>query len=212
MAVTDSPFGFKPIGTVSGGQFTGTTLECAVPGGDGSDTFIGDLVAMDGGGTTTGTLGATKTGLPTVIRATAATTNPILGAITGFAPRFTDLELNYAKGSDPNDRTCYVAVAEPHTLFIAQEDGGGDVLTVADLGSTIDMVDDATGDTVYGVSPMEINSDTTSVNATKQLRLVSLYQDEDNALSTGTTAGTIWVVAVSETQFGQSTVATAVGV
>jgi hypothetical protein len=187
-------------------------LECAIPGGDSDDTFVGDLVAMDGSSTTTGTLGATKTGIPTVIRASAGTTNPILGAITGFAPLPTDLESNYAQGANANDRICYVAVAEPHTLFLAQEDGGGDTLDADDVGSTVDMADDAAGDTVYGISPMEINSNTTSTSATKQLRIVSLYQDPDNVLNTGTTAGTIWVVAVSETQFGQSTVATAVGV
>ena len=204
MATIDAPFGFRPIGA-TGGPYTGSIMKCAVGGGITTNVLIGDLVVLAGGGTTAGTLGSTETGLPTVIAATAGTGNPIFGAVVGFGVNPSNLESQFALGTDANDRVCFVAPAMDGSLFIAQEDGATDVLTVADIGSTIAFVATA-GNTIYGQSGYELDSNTTSAAATEQFRIVGLYQDPDNELNTGTTAGTIWIVTPNEAQLGTGVV------
>jgi len=202
MATTDAPFGFRPVGSISGAPWNGTLMECAVPGGDGTDTFVGDFVALDGSSTTTGTLGSTKTGVPTVIQATVG--GKILGVVMGFAPTPTDLENNYAQGGIGTDRICHVAVADANTLFIGQEDGAGDALDANDPGSVADIVI-GTGNTTYGTSAMEIDSSSAAASGSAQLRIIGLYQDPDNVINTGTTAGSVWLVQVTEPQLGLTT-------
>ena len=201
MATIDAPFGFRPIGSLSGAPYVGTLMECAIPGGDGTNTFVGDFVKLDGESTVTGTLGSLKTGIPTVIQVTAG--DAILGAITGFAPIATDLGDTFALGANANDRICYVAVADPMTLFLGQEDGLTDALDKSDVGSVCDIVV-GTGDTTYGLSAMEINSDSAATSGSKQVRIISLYQDPDNVINTGTTPGSLWIVQVTEPQLGAS--------
>ncbi len=205
MATTDAPFGFRPIGSLSGAGYVGTLLECAIPGGDGTDTFVGDFVKMDGSSTTAGTLGSLKSGIPTVIQATAGTGNEILGVVVGFAPTPTDLENTYARGADANDRICHVAVADTQTLFLGQEDGAGDALDANDIGSCVPILV-GSGSTLYGTSGMEIDSSGTTASGSEQLRLIGLYQDSDNVINAGTTAGSVWVVQVTEPQLGASKV------
>ena len=203
MARANGPFGFRPVGSVSGGGYNGTSVECAIPGGDGTDTFVGDFVKLDGGGTTFGTLGATKTGLPTVIQCAAG--EVIFGVVVGFAFNSADLTDTFALGSNANDRICYVVPAANGTLFLAQEDGATDNLTVADIGSTTDIVV-AAGDTTYGVSGMSIDSDgSLSTSGSAQLRILSFYQDAENEIKTDNTGGPLWIVTVTEPQLGLST-------
>ena len=151
-------------------------------------------------------LGSLKSGIPTVIQAVGSEGTPslILGAITGFAPDPTDLENTYAKAANANDRICYVAVADANTLFLAQEDGAGDALDANYPGSVADIVV-GTGDTTYGLSAMEIDSSSAAASGSGQIRIISLYQDPDNVINTGTTAGSVWIVQVTEPQLGLTT-------
>jgi hypothetical protein len=199
---SNAPFGFKPINAY-GGPFTGTLLECSIPG-DGADLFVGDLVTMAGTGSIAGTLGSTKTGIPEIVTAAVGTGNQILGAIVSFAPLPTNLESNFFDASaETNDRICYVAVANLNTWFIAQEDAVGAALTVTEIGLCTPFVVGAGGNETYGTSSHMIDSNGEIVSATEQLRVMGLYQSPDNdELNTGTTAGTIWMVQINEPLLG----------
>lgn len=191
MANIDGPFGFRPVGSIAGGAYTGTLVECVVLAAVATDVFIGDLVKLDGTGDTSGR--------PSVIAATAGSSDaPIFGAVTGFKANPLNLEQQYAEGDETTDRIALVAPASSGTLFVAQEDGA---MAVTDIGSTVDIIVDS-GSEEYGTSGMEIDSSTAGTGGSGQLQVMGLYRASDNEIGTNAR----WIVRVTETQVGQTAV------
>ena len=79
MANADAAFGLRPVGGLDGSPYNGATIQCVIPSGDSTATFIGDPVKLSGTGVTLADGSGTY---PTVIQATADA--EIFGVVVSF--------------------------------------------------------------------------------------------------------------------------------
>lgn len=168
MANADTPFGLRPIGNLYGAPYTGGLIQVAFAAAEETDTFVGDLVKLEGA--------SDSEGRPTVNRGVDEDT-AFFAVITAFEPDRTNLELKYRKAD-----TARVAYAVPVTagqLFLIQAD---EDIEDEDIGATADILDSGTGDTTTGLSAMELQAAT--VGSGLNLQIMSLYRSEDNAFGT----------------------------
>ena len=80
-------------------------------------------------------------------------------------------------------------------LFTIQEDSDASTLTAADAGLNINFVV-GSGDTITGISAMELDSNTASSTATLPLRLRRVDNRIDNALGDNAK----WIVNINSNQ------------
>ncbi len=150
-------------------------ITCVIPSGDGTATFVGDAVKLydldsvriDGG----------PYALPVV---QAAATDPIFGVVMGFnqvIPSGMDLGRRHRPVS--TSMYCFVKPAHPLDIYRIQCDDDTETIAVSDIGSNADIVV-GSGDTISGMSGMELNSDTTAATAGLQLKIVGFVDRPSN--------------------------------
>jgi hypothetical protein len=200
MANVNKPFGFRPIGTVSGSPWGASVQEFALDTGHAA-IAVGDLVEM----TADGTLDILTAG---------ATDSGVIGVCVGVVPAGPNYNTttgkwgdNFLSSSSPtlagtgaksvalNTAGNILVATAPDLLMVAQEDGVSDPLALVDIGSNVDIVGGGP-DATTGVSDMMIDSDSHGTTNTDPLRLIGLYQDpitlQGDVTGAGTTAN--WVV------------------
>lgn len=191
MANSNSPFGLRPIRHRNGAPYNGAVRPYLLPATDANDMFAGDPVNL-AGNSNSAPVSVPGAGdfppgtLPTIVRATAGSTNYLIGSIVEFAADADDLKLNYRKAS--TERVAWVA-DDPDLIFEIQEDGA---LAGSSVGQNVNLVAGA-GSTVSGYSGWQIQSSSAGVGATIQLRLERLVNRVDNALGTNGK----WLVAIN---------------
>ncbi len=150
-------------------------MTCVIPSGDGTATFVGDAVKLydldaikiDGGPYA-----------PAVVQ--CAATDPIFGVVMGFnqvIPSGMDLGRRHRPAS--TSMYCQVKLAHPLDIYRIQCDDDTETIAVSDIGSNADIVV-GSGNTVTGMSGMELNSDTTAATAGLQLRLLGFVDKPSN--------------------------------
>src|SRR5512139_3198326 len=97
MANADARRGLVPVKKLDGSPWNGACLRCYLPTSEGNALFIGDAVALGGAGVG---------GVPSITKATAGKTNPILGSIVGF--EIDPLYLNQLHRTASTARYAYV--------------------------------------------------------------------------------------------------------
>ena len=167
MANIDQAFGLRPIAKVGSapGGTTGTTKYTIASGASG--IFTGDPVKQANDGT--------------VVVATAG--DAIRGVFMGCfytdpstsKPRFNN---TFPNGTAASDAIAFVA-DDPHQLFICQQDSDSVNLVAANLNENCNLVFGA-GNTVTGVSGVEIDSSSKNTTATHQVRLISFWDVPSN--------------------------------
>ena len=172
MANADAPFGFRPVNR-DGSPYNGATMRCVIPAGDGTATFIGDAVKLDG---------TSINGYATVVQAAAG--DPVLGVVTAFEADPDGLGNQYRLAS--TQRFCQVAMATDG-YFEVQSDDDTTALAITDVGNNANFVV-GSGSTVTGMSAMELDSSGATTTATLDLQIVGFPERADNLLSgTGST-------------------------
>lgn len=156
MATVAQPYGFRPVGYLSGRGYNASFRQIKIASGAVGNIFNGDLVKMD----STGTI--LKEGITT-----AVTSNAALGVFVGCT--YTDPNLNYKvhrnywpTGTVASDAYGYV-VDDPYAVFQIQASG---TLAQTALGNNIGLVNTA-GSTQNGRS--RVAADHTTVNTTNTL-------------------------------------------
>lgn len=178
MANADVAYGFKPVNR-DGSPYNGATIRCVIPVADGTATFIGDPVKLNG---------SSVAGAPTVIAAVGG--DDVFGVITSFDVDPTNLEAQYRLAS--TERFCKVATADS-TYFQVQDDG---TIGFDSAGLNADFIR-AAGSTIYGTSGCEIDSTTELSTATLDLQLVAPIDRVDND---GSLANADWIVKFNVSQ------------
>lgn len=160
MANIDNPTGFKPL--------NGKVLSeeaYVIENTYGTALYIGDPVVLSSG---------------YLVKATAGTDNQILGHIT----RFECDELGIKAGGYYPASSAYnwkaIVADNPFQKFIAQCDGGG-TLSVANVGSTVNLKLTHSGNTSTNMSGAEVDSSATDGAVTDQYRIVGLAPGVNNA-------------------------------
>ena len=165
--------GFRPVGHLSGANWNGKVRKYWIPAADGTATFVGDLVNLNGS--------ADADGTPGVDQATASSVP--CGVIVWFEPNPSDLTQNYRPASQNlasqgAGRWCYVADS-PDLVMEAEEDAVGGTIPVTDAGLNVSPIV-GSGSTTTGQSGMAIDSSTTDTTSTLTLRLLGWVKRPDN--------------------------------
>lgn len=179
--------GFSPKRMLSGGYYSGGVNLYAIPAGDGTATFIGDLVVQPGTGT-----GEVFNDAQVLDVVQAPTGGVIVGAVVGFHADTRDSSM-YRLASTL--RGVYVC-DDPNVLFEVPEVDTGTALAINDLGLNADFVV-GTGNTTSGLSAMQVNNATEAGTNTLDLKLIGFENRPDNAV--GSTAR--WLVRINRHKY-----------
>lgn len=182
MANADTPFGLRPIRHRNGAPYNGAVNPYYVPAGYGTALFVGDPVVKTGTANSTyvtapGAGGFAVGTLPAINKATAGDGNAITGVIVGFAPDPNGLESRYNAAS--TERVALVC-DDPDVVFEIQADGS---IAATQVGLNAVLIYTNSGDTINGVSGVEMDSGTTtapSADASNQLTIQRVVNREDN--------------------------------
>ena len=179
MANVDSPFGLRPVRYLNGAPWNGQVQRYLLDSGDGTATFIGDLVTLAGSAGAQGSFvnGIPTSGMPTIAQS-VANTGPHLGVVVGFEVLQTNLETRHRLAS--TSRVALV-VDDPNVIFEIQEVSGGTAFTVAEVGLNANVIV-AAGSTTTGLSGMELNNSGEAGTVTLDLKILRLALREDNAI------------------------------
>ena len=167
-----------------------------IPAGDATATFPGDLVTIK----TTAEVDAD--GYPACIQAAAS--DAILGVVIGFdkITGISDANLNlYATHRPASVKMFCFVCDDPNALYEAQEDSVGGNIAITDGQKNVNFIV-AAGDTVFGLSGMEIDSSTVDTTATLPLKLIQGAQQAGASLPE--TNGK-YIVKINNHQYGSST-------
>lgn len=181
MANADSPFGFRPIRHRNGAAYNGSTNPYFIKDTSNQALFIGDPVIWNGTANTAkvqvpGAGDFEIATLPEIVRATAGTTNKILGVIVGFAADPTALENQYRLNA--TERVALVC-DDPDVIFEIQADSATDLGATA-VGANFDFVLTHAGSTVTGLSGAELDGSQEAQTAAHQLIIVRAINRADN--------------------------------
>jgi hypothetical protein len=176
MANSDIPAGLRPVGHLMGASWNGKANVYYIPSTDDTDTFIGDLVTLEGSADATGKY-------PTVAQHTAADTANV-GVIIGFGkdPSLMadpdNLSMKYREGGVA--MYCLV-VDDPFVIFEIQEDSVGGSIAATSVGLATNIVV-GSGSTTTGKSGMELDSSDVSTDTAGTCRLLRIVNRPDNEL------------------------------
>ncbi len=167
MANQNAPFGLGAI-TRSGSSFIGDVNKYYIPASDTSILSVGDPVISGGS--------ADADGLPSITR--ASTGDAVRGYVVGFTYDRANEDLPNLRAAS-TERYALVC-DDPMARVVVQANGD---LTANDVGQNIDFVV-ADADPVTGRSQVQLDTGTVGTGETKSLKLLELYQSEDNVIGT----------------------------
>lgn len=192
MANVNSPFGFRPVGTIGSETYNGRIETFYVSAA--TAIGLGDPVALSGG--------LSADGFPIAVRATS--TAKIVGVMVGVQPLYGgDLSVTWRKAST----AMYIRVdTDPNTIYEVQEDsltaGGaiGGYIALADGTKNVNFVL-GTVDTVTGNGKTMIDSSSVTATSGEALDCLLLrpVQSPDNVFPGNYTK---WLVKFNLMQYG----------
>ena len=179
MANVDRPNGFRPVGHLSGGAFTGRVRKYYSIN---DNLFLGDLVEKEATGTASG-----SGGYAGVDRMDTGTGDILVGCVVGWEINPDSLNAMHHAAS----ATLAVYINDdPMTIYEGQCDG---TLAVTDIGLNADVTLGA-GSTTTGASGMEIAASGAATTIATPLKIMGLVEREDNDVAS---ANANWLVMLN---------------
>lgn len=168
MANVDGPFG---LALHQHNSKLPTEL-CFIPSTDSTAVFVGDAVKL------AGSAGSIVGNPKKLTVAQAAAADPIYGVVVGFKHHWVASGMDLGRRHRPASTAMYAIVqpADPQDIWRIQADDVSETLADGDIGSNADIVV-GSGDTVTGMSGMELDSDSAASTAGLQLKIVG-YDDK----------------------------------
>jgi hypothetical protein len=190
MPNSNSPTGLVPIGTMSGADYHGKLRRVAFLTGDSTATFIGDLIKLAGSASPDGTA---------VAVAQAAAGNAAVGVLVSLDP-LNPSTLGESALSTANYRRASTlrygyAAFGADVLYSIQEDSVGNAMPVTDASLNANVIVGA-GNTITGLSGMELDSTSAADTNTLQLRIHGI----DTTLGNGLGDYCRWIVSINLNQ------------
>jgi hypothetical protein len=205
MALTNSPYGLRPINLLGGQSFSGSTRLYAVLSGYSVAIQYGDPVILFAGGSGVG--GVVRRFNATTTATTTTNSATLLGVFVGCT--YTDptygkvFRQNYPGSITASDLQAYV-VDDPDTLFQAQFNGSAAQYY---LGSNCGLIQTVAGSTSANInSGVSLNLSTATDTATLPIRVVDFVN------STTSTVGDAYtdVIVRINTHFMRTTTGNAI--
>lgn len=179
MANVDRPNGFRPVGHLSGGAFTGRVRKYYSIN---DNLFLGDLVEKEATGTASG-----SGGYAGVDRMDTGTSDILVGCVVGWEINPDSLNAMHHAAS----ATLAVYINDdPMTIYEGQCDG---TIAVTGIGLNADVTIGA-GSTTTGASGMEIAASGAATTIATPLKIMGLVEREDNDVSS---ANANWLVMLN---------------
>ena len=179
MANIDRPSGFRPVGHLSGGSFTGRVRKYYSVN---DNLFLGDLVEKEATGTASG-----SGGYPGVDRMDSGTADILVGCVVGW--EIDPDNLNAMHHASSTSLAVYIN-DDPMTIYEGQCDG---TLAVTDIGLNADVTI-GSGSTTTGASNMEIAASGAATTIATPLKIMGLVEREDNDVAS---ANANWLVMLN---------------
>tara|TARA_Y100001963_G_scaffold128395_1_gene182627 strand:- start:37 stop:615 length:579 start_codon:yes stop_codon:yes gene_type:complete len=179
MANIDRPSGFRPVGHLSGGGFTGRVRKYYSVN---DNLFLGDLVEKEATGTASG-----SGGYPGVDRMDSGTADILVGCVVGW--EINPDSLNAMHHAASSTLAVYIN-DDPMTIYEGQCDG---TLAVTDIGLNADVTI-GSGSTTTGASNMEIAASGAAATQATPLKIMGLVEREDNDVAS---ANANWLVMLN---------------
>ena len=179
MANVDRPNGFRPVGHLSGGAFTGRVRKYYSIN---DNLFLGDFVEKEATGTASG-----SGGYAGVDRMDTGTADILVGCVVGWEINPDSLNAMHHAAS----ATLAVYINDdPMTIYEGQCDG---TIAVTGIGLNADVTIGA-GSTTTGASGMEIAASGAATTIATPLKIMGLVEREDNDVSS---ANANWLVMLN---------------
>lgn len=179
--------GFRPVAHVTGAPYNGQVRRYMIAAGEAVAVNVGDLVKLaDEAAIVDPVTGGV---FPAVERAgtsttTAVTAVPIVGAVVGFLPDYSNLNLNNVRLASTY-RVALVADA-PDLIFACPQDAAGGVVAAASVGLNVALIPGTTSTTGNVASGMSVDSSSVSTTSTLPLKLMGVTASADNDVTSTT--------------------------
>lgn len=199
--------GLIPVQKGTNTPYFGSVHKYYVSASDSTALFVGDPVALSN-------TNADPTGkYPTVLKATLAASNQLIGSVVAVLPvdralTGAPLEVTYR----PASTAAYVLVADdPDQEFIIIEDADTTPITASALGNLGIAVAGGGGSTIYGTSSVALDSSSfASGTATGQYLLLGMVDRDDLDLHATSGSASWFRVKINEAMHGLATPPTSV--
>lgn len=168
--------GFRPVKHMNGSAYNGQINRYMISASDAQATNVGDLVVLSDNAALVDTAGFGV--YPAVERAASATSSPIVGAIVGFEPDYSNLNTGMYRAASTR-RVALVADA-PDLIFEVPQDGTGGVVAAASVGLNVSLVIGSGATTAPYASTMMVDSSEVDTTATDPLQIVGIVASPDN--------------------------------
>lgn len=165
------PSGFRPVKHIDGSAWNGATEQFAHLAADATVLQVGDLVLLAGN--------ADANGVASVTKITNGTTSVPLGAVVGFLPDYSNLNIPSEAVAASTLRYVNVCI-DPTVVYEAQASGTYVVATDAGLNAGVTLT---AGPATTGVSAMQIDMTTKATTATLPVKILGLAQRADQDFS-----------------------------
>lgn len=211
MANTSRISGFRPVKHATGAPYNGQANMYQIPASDSQNTFVGDVVQLEGN--------ASAGGIATVKRASIGAA--ILGVVTGFVNVKQDpVAGSLTNGSialdTPQYRVAstaqYVMVADaPDLIYEVEGTNAGASYTylLADVALNAEPYVAGAGSTTTGVSAMSLDVGATkATTATLGFKILGTVQRVDNEAVSGTSTAVKYLCKINNATLGGGTGAT----
>ena len=197
MANSDLPFGFKLLSPFNPNYIQWYPMATTY----GTAIFKQDLVGAPAAltGYVCAALGGdTRPGMERIITGVAG---EVFGAVQGVYTS-DGIQQMYHVASAAGDGVVagYLAVCiDPEALYLAQEDSVGNSIAAASAGLNLDAIATHTGNTLTGVSKMELDSSSAAVTATLAMKLIRSWGSDTVA-----SANCRWICKVNAAAMGDN--------
>jgi len=197
MANTDNPFGFKLLSPFNPNYVQFYPLVTAYATAVFRQDAVGAPAAM--AGLVCGKLdGSTRPGMEIIAVGVAG---EVFGVVQGTYDSNL-LPSTYFVATTAGDAVVggYLAVCtDPDALYLVQEDGDTTPIPVASTGMNCDAISTHTGNTLTGLSKMELDSDTENATATLAWKLIRTFEADTPA-----SAYCRWIVKLNAAAMGDN--------
>ena len=194
--------GFRPVKHLNGSPYNGQVNRYMISASDAQATNVGDLVQLSGDDALVDSIGFGV--YPAVERIGSGTAVPIIGAIVGFEPHYSNLNAGNFRAASTR-RVVLVADAAD-LIFAAPQDGVGGVVAAASVGLNVAINLGTASTAIPYASGMSVDSSTVATTATLPLQIVGVTAAPDNDV-TSTSRPAELLVRVNTSAYGAAGIA-----
>ncbi len=168
--------GFRPVKHMNGAPYNGQVNRYMISASDSQVTNVGDLVQLSDNDALVD--GAGFGVYPAVERIGSGTAVPIVGAIVGFEPDYSNLNTGAVRAA--STRRIALVADSPDLIFEAPQDAVGGVVAAASVGLNASINLGTAQSVAPFASGMSVDSSTVATTSTIPLQVMGVVAAPDN--------------------------------